>query len=46
MAEQTDYLLNEIELNKLSKEKRITYIYDWLRNLSKLLLKTEKVVFF
>lgn len=43
MASQSDYLLNEDELNKLVDDKKTVYIYDWLRRLSKLLLVTQKV---
>ncbi|KAH9415275.1 HEAT repeat-containing protein 5B [Dermatophagoides pteronyssinus] len=42
MAAQSDYLLNETELNKLNGEKKIIFVYDWLRHLSKLLHKAEK----
>lgn len=43
MTVQSDYLLNEAELGKLTDSKKPIYIYNWLRNLSKLLLKTQKV---
>lgn len=43
MAAQSDYLLNETELNKLNGEKKIIHVYDWLQHLSKLLQKAEKV---
>lgn len=43
MKSQSDYLLNEVALSKLDGDKKIIFIYDWLRNLSKLLNETEKV---
>lgn len=43
MAAQSDYLLNEQELNKLGEGKKAVYIYDWLRRLNKLLQTTQKV---
>ncbi|KPL97673.1 hypothetical protein QR98_0002980, partial [Sarcoptes scabiei] len=42
MKSQSDYLLNEVALSKLDGDKKIIFIYDWLRNLSKLLNETEK----
>ena len=43
MTVQSDYLLNETELGKLAEGKKANYVYNWLRNLSKLLQKTQKV---
>ena len=44
MTAQSDYLLNEVEFSKLADGKKAIYVYNWLRNLSKLLLRTQKVL--
>lgn len=44
MTAQSDYLLNEVEFSKLVDGKKAIYVYNWLRSLSKLLLRTQKVM--